>query len=365
MRAQGYNRLVFFLSSLLSLALPFLSSAADDKSRIGVIAPLTGYLSGIGSAVRNGVELAREERPDLFEAIRITFEDDQHDTKQSLLAYQRLAASEKPSAVFGFGTPLAYALGPLIERSAVPLLNFNFEPGPAIGKRSVIRTTNYAGQYMQALGEFLLKRGHSSFTIVQTESPFFNGMVKTFKEAADSRAQIRIVQAFQPTATDFRATIGKIKAAGDSPLGLFLNPDQLVSFVKQAKELGLERPLFGTDLFETAAEIAGPVKLFEGAIYPDNEVSADFRERYRARYGNQAQLTFAGSGYDMAVLMGEILARKPHSVIDELEAVQNQSGVLGRFSFRKEARVGSFFEYPIVVKAIRGSIGETVGETTP
>lgn len=365
MRTQCYTRSVFFLSSLLSLTLPFLTSAADDKSHIGVITPLTGYLSGIGSALRNGVELAREEQPNLFENVRITFEDDQHDTKQSLLVYQRLVAPDKPCAVFGFGTPLAYALGPQIERSALPLLNFNFEPGPAIGKRFVIRTTNYAGQYMRMLAEYLLKHRHDSFTIVQTESPFFNGMVQTFKQSIGLRAKIRVFEAFQPTATDFRATIGKIKATGSSPLGLFLNPDQLVSFVKQAQELGLERPLFGTDLFETAAEIAGPVKLFEGALYPDNDVSSAFRERYRARYGNQAQLTIAGSGYDMALLMGEILARQPHSVIDALEAVQNQSGVLGRFSFRKEASVGSFFEYPIVIKAIRGSIGVTVGEKTP
>jgi branched-chain amino acid transport system substrate-binding protein len=190
-------------------------------------------------------------------------------------------------------------------------------------------------------------------------------MIETFKQALGSRAQIRIVETFQPTVTDFRATIGKIKATGNSPLGLFLNPDQLVSFVKQARELGLERPLFGTDLFETAAEIAGPAKLFEGALYPDNDVSTEFRERYRTRYGNQAQLTFAGSGYDMALLMGEILARRPHKIIDELEAVRNQGGVLGRFSFRKQVSVGSFFEYPVVIKAIRGSIGEKVEQRVP
>ena len=75
-------------------------------------------------------------------------------------------------------------------------------------------------------------------------------------------------------------------------------------------------------------------------------------------YGNQAQLTFAGSGYDMAVLIAETLSDGNSELLRALQRVSSRSGVLGPFSFVRTPQAGAFFQYPVGVKQIRGAIGE-------
>jgi ABC-type branched-subunit amino acid transport system substrate-binding protein len=83
-------------------------AAAEEAPplRIGVITPLTGQLATIGTAVRNGIELARREQPELVNGVGFAYEDDQADPKQSIDAYLKHLSSRKGEVIFGFGTTL-------------------------------------------------------------------------------------------------------------------------------------------------------------------------------------------------------------------------------------------------------------------
>lgn len=142
-----------------------------------------------------------------------------------------------------------------------------------------------------------------------------------------------------------------------------------MAFAKQARALGIKATLVGTDLCESAATLPGAAGLLEGCIYPDNEVTPEFRAVYRASFGNEAQLTFGGAAFEMARLVAEILAAHPATVagpeftklfLTKLEQVKDRPGVLGSFSFRDEPRVGRYFAHPIVLKQIQGGVGVVV-----
>lgn len=354
---------------LLALVFLFISATpnarAEDRSvKIGVITALTGPLATIGTAVKNGIELARSERPELFKNIDFIYEDDQFDPKQSLTAYKKLRSIDRASIIFGFGDTLGIILGPLADKDGVLLVNFNFEASPAIGKKFVVRSMNHTLQYMNALASHLLKQGNLKFTIIQTESPFFNAMVNSFRQAVGTSATVDILATYNPTDTDFKASILKLKKANKTPLGIFLSPDQILEFLKQAKELDLDRQYFGTDLFETAASINPDPTNLQGCLYPDNQVSAQFRTDYRSKYGNEAQMTFAGSGYEMALLVGELIsagnAVDPTSLINSFSAIKQRAGVLGQYSFVNDPHYGKFFEFPVYLKQIVGSVGVPV-----
>lgn len=160
--------LITFLLALTS-ALPAMTIAEPVQHRVAVITTLSGTLATIGTAVKNGIELARADHPKLFESIEFSYEDDQFDAKQGLSAYRKLKESKRPIVLFGFGTVLAQAIGPLIERDEMPLINFNFEAAPAIGKRFIVRGMNHTDQYMKSLGEYLAAQGNADLPIVQTE----------------------------------------------------------------------------------------------------------------------------------------------------------------------------------------------------
>lgn len=339
---------------------PIFANAQNDHYTVGVITALTGRMSVIGTAVKNGVELARTDRPELFRNIDFIYEDDQFDGKQSLSAYQKLKSTNHLSLVMGFGDTLGYVVGNLAERDKIPLINFNFEAGPAKDKVYLIRAMNHTEQYMQALADYLISKGENDFFLVRTESPFFNAMSSSFKNAVGSRGTINEFSAFNPDQTDFRAVLLRLKSKLQGSIGLFLSPDQLIEFMKQAKELHITGKYFGTDLFETSAGIVPETHYFENCLYPDNNVSDLFRLQYRKKFGNEAQLTFAGSAYDMAMLLTEVLGKSDNGVIDNLNTIKDRSGVLGKFSMVQSRQFGKFFKYPVVVKGISNGIGVPV-----
>jgi branched-chain amino acid transport system substrate-binding protein len=337
---------------------------SENPYEIGVITALSGGMATIGTAVSNGIELARKDRPELFKNIQFSYEDDQFDPKQSITAYRKLKSSGHPFLIFGMGTLLAQAIGPTVERDRIPLINFNFEAAPAIGKQFILRSFNHTDQYMQALARHLQEQGHESFPIVQTEASFLNAMVSSFQRALGPDHKIVEAGRVLPNEMDFRVQILKLKNMNQKIIGVFLWPDQLLAFFKQARELGLSAEYFGTDLCETAATLSRDPSLVEGCVYPDNESTNEFRIRYQEEYGNESQLTFAGSAYDMTILIGELLQNQNEldssEFVRKLTAVKEQNGVLGSFSYKHDETSGQYFEYPIRIKRIEKGRGVSI-----
>lgn len=350
---------------LLILLAPIINASAErSQVRIGVIAPLTGGLATIGNALKNGIELARSENPALFKNISFIYEDDQYDSKQSVAAYQKLKQIDGVSLVFGFGDALGYSIGAMTDRDRLPLINFNFDAGPARGKQFLIRAMNHTEQYAGKLASYISKAPNQQWSIVQADASFFGAMVRGVINEAKSKVRVITPLVFTPSESDFRSSILKLKRFNTDRVGLFLTPDQLLNFVRQARLLNFETSYFGTDLFETAASLSTDPSMFSGSIYPDNEVSSSFREKYLSTYGNEAQQTFAGSGYDMALLVAELLQANPNSagekLMNQFKQVANRPGVLGSFSFISEPEYGMYFSYPIRVKQIQDRVGRSI-----
>lgn len=350
---------LYSLVLCLILLLPIDRAIAEVK--IGVIVPLTGKQATIGVAVKNGIELARSENSRIFNGVSFAYEDDQFDAKQGISAYRNLNRSGKPNVLLGFGNVLGYAIAPMVEKDKLPFINFSFEAGVAVNKPHIVRAMNHTEQYMAELGKFLQHQSDGGVFIVQTESSFFAAMVAGLKKAIGKKKKIVPRAVVNPDDTDFRPLIAQLKPFEGGLMGLFLWPDQLVAFLRQAKEMHFKARYFGTDLCETAALIATDPTLVEGCIYPDNNVTPEFRKRYAEKFGNEAHLTFAGIAYDMTVVAGEILAKNPDitsdKLLEALAAVQFRPGVAGTFSFRDESTYGKFFEYVIRTKRIQNRIG--------
>jgi len=356
-------RCFLVLISLLILC-PVHSDAQERQLRIGVITPLTGPMATIGTAVKNGIELARKEHPELFENLTFAYEDDQFDSKQSLTAYRKLKAAGQLNLLLGFGTNLAQAIGPLVERDKLTFINFSFEAAPVVGKKFLIRSMNHTGEYTAALADYLAKSGENELPIIQTESTFFSAMIDGVRKAGGSKIKLQEIARVSPGEVDFRSVIAKLKVLKRRAIGVFLWPEQLIAFFRQARELGLDAQYFGTDLCETAAALTEGRGLAEGCLYPDNDADVPFRSRYRTAYGNEAQLTFAGSAYDMTILVGEIFRAEQilsaGHLLGLLQSTREKSGVLGVYSFRESPELGQYFAYPVVLKRIEGVRGVPV-----
>lgn len=214
---------------------------------------------------------------------------------------------------------------------------------------------------MQLFTNYLKQRTSSNITIIKTNTSFFNAMTNDFKQFFPDNNLIREVPSYNIDNYDFRTDILKLKKMRGDYVGLFMLPEQLIAFRKQAISLDFSKNYFGTDLFESAARADKEKKLFEGCIYPDNSASKTFRQYYKKLFANQAQLTFAGNAYAMSLLVAEVLQKKVKSSIQDLllalKQVQDRPSVLGKFSFKEDSKHGMFFEFPIYIKKITNGIG--------
>jgi ABC-type branched-subunit amino acid transport system substrate-binding protein len=360
------SRLATVLSICLLLNMTRLH-AEEQKPTIGVVAPLSGYIASIGTAIRNGIDLAQSENVNQFNSVNLRFEDDQHDPKLALTAYRKLRAHSTPGAIMAFGFFFPTVMGRTVLQDQVPLINLSFVAKPAIGNSYIIRSMNHTAQYGKALAEFLASERQLEYPVITTEYDFFLQLIDdTVARLADIKPEVKITKIAQilPSERDFRALVAKLKATGVNRVGVFLLTDQLITFMRQARENGLIAEIFGAALCETAAKTEGAGRYLEGCIYPDNEVSAEFRSKYRAKFGNESQLTFAGAGYDMSNLLAEHFKAHPNSSAREtltaLSQVRDRQGVLGKFSFKDDPTFGKFFEYPVAVKKISNGVGVAV-----
>jgi ABC-type branched-subunit amino acid transport system substrate-binding protein len=220
--------------------------------------------------------------------------------------------------------------------------------------------------YMKVFADYISSYSDSadSYPYVKSEISFFNLMAQDFKDSLASGITAEEIGVVNPDVMDFRSHILKLKKAHKKNIGLFLLPEQIISFVRQANAMGAEFTYFGTDLFESAAIITSTEKLLEGSLYPDHEVRNEFRKMYFEEFGNEAQITFAANGYEIALLFGELLGNmgsySSDSLIQSLKQVQGRSSSMGDFSYKHDQENGAYFDFPIEVKKIVGSKGVVV-----
>lgn len=352
---------LMILASLYTLPTAY---AQNSRIKVGVITPLTGGNAATGTAIMNGIELARQDHPKTLGNVTFSYEDDQFDPKRDVTAYNKLMMGERLDVLFGLGPNLVQVLAAALERDQVPLVNFGFVAAPAIGKPLVVRTMNHTEQYMQVLADYLKRDGSKEYSIVEGEHMFFRAMTNGLMKGLGADRTVQQVATVALDETDFRSVILKLRRYPNTKVGLMLFSDSLIAFLKQARQTGFAATFFGTDACEGAAMLSQDPKLLDGCIFPDNDATEIFRAGYRNKFGNEAQLTFAANAYDIALLVGEIFQRDGKltatKFLRALAQVKDRKGVLGTFSYTDTSEAGKFFEYPIRVKRIEMGRGVSV-----
>ena len=241
---------LIFLLTIASFLLHRLA-AEQSKIKIGAIVPLSGSLAVIGTATRNGIELAREQDPELMGNLEFIYRDTQSKTANVTTIYRGLLAKDSVSMIFAFNSATAHALGPLAEKDRVPFMSFAFESAPAKGKSFMIRAFNPSEQYIRALLKHLRAspKDQGNYYIITSQFSFIESMVGAFRDYLLEDEKIHLFADLPPSETDFRSILTRIGSNPPARIGVFLLPHQIAAFLKQAHDLGLNFEAYGTDFF--------------------------------------------------------------------------------------------------------------------
>ena len=345
MRLPRFPRLL----AALALLATALRAAEPPPIKVGEFASLTGKEAAFGQSSHKGTLLAVEEINAaggvLGRKIQLITEDNQSKAGESATIAKKLISRDKVVALIGeVASMRSLEAAPIAQQSRIPMIS----PSPTNPK--VTEIGNYVfrvcfidpfqGVVMAKFARNTLKLKRVA-VLTSVSSAYSVGLAKYFKERfAQDGGVIALEQRFTEGDKDFKAQLTAIKAANVD--GIFLPGyyTEAALVCKQARDLGMNLPLFGGDGWEAPQLISIGGAAVEGTYYsthysPENKSPAvsGFVERFRKRWNNEVPDAMAALGYDAAMVLADAIKRAGTTdsakLRDALAATKNLPGVTG------------------------------------
>jgi branched-chain amino acid transport system substrate-binding protein len=301
------------------------SGAAADTIVVGEYASLTGTEATFGTSSHEGTLMAVEEINAaggvLGKKLVLLTEDTQSKAGESATVVNKLISRDNVVAVLGeVASSRSLEAGRTCQDNKVPMIS------PSSTNPDVTKTGDYIFRVcftdkFQAtvMADFAAKKLHMKRVAIFTDvkSDYSKGLARYFKEHwLANGGEITVELDYNGGDKDFKAQLTSIKAS--NPDGVFVpgyyTACALISI--QAKELGLNVPLFGGDGWESEKlfEIGG--KAVEGnylSTHYSPQVSSDltrqFVANYKKRWNGKTPDALAACGYDSALVLADALKR--------------------------------------------------------
>jgi branched-chain amino acid transport system substrate-binding protein len=342
---------------LTAIAAAFAGSAliAEDAIKVGEYASLTGKEATYGQAAHRGTVLAIEEVNAsggvLGRKLELVAEDNQSKAGESATIAKKLVSRDKVIAVLGeIVSSRSLEAAPICQNAKIPMISPGSSAAELTAKGNYIFRAcfidPFEGTVMAKFAKQTLKAQRVA-VLSSASSAQSVGLAKYFRErfTADG-GRVVAEPKYNEGDKDFRAQLTAIKAANVD--GIFVPGyyAEAALICKQARDLGVDVPLFGIDGWESPqlVEIGG--KAVEGCYFvthfsPANKAPAvaAFARKYQQRWGVECD-TLAALGYDSVMLLVDGLKRAGTTdgpkLRDAIAATKNFKGVTGTISFDEQ-----------------------------
>jgi ABC-type branched-subunit amino acid transport system substrate-binding protein len=313
------------------------SSAASPEMVVGVMAPLSGALSEYGQAVRNGIDLAGRDFPEIASNCRFDFRDSQYFQPESAVAHAHQLAAEGVRIIYNWGELTSSAVAPLAD--SLKVFMFAWTANPELSRQSshLLRFQSSATDYAQTLANELRKAGYRRVGILHTDNAWNNLILAALEQVSSPDLTIIKVAKFAPPDTEFGAAVEKLKGLQLDVVGVFLVAGQISYAYRALNDQNVGLPTFGTDFLDSMLEVwkAGPA--MDGAFFAANRVSDPFTEKYRRAFGGDTQISHSANGYEFARFLCRDLPRKkpgftPEEIFTLVEGLHGE-GALGPYRY--------------------------------
>lgn len=335
--------------------------------RIGGVYALTGKVASFGRDVKNGVDLAvvqaNESGGVNGRKLEVVGEDTESDPKKAVSAFTKLIALNEIPAAVGFITSSeALACAPVAEKSKVVMITpIASTPKLKDAGDYVFRTRESGLLQSYKVAEYVYKHTGAHQAAVLCENAanavaYRDAFVTRFKELGGN---VKASLTYEEGQTDFRIVLTRLKANDPEAVYLPGVGKVIARVLKQAKELGLQMPMFSSAgledpvLFEIAGNAANGV-IFGAPAFSlgsDEPRTKAFVASYRRRYGGDPSV-YAANAYDAANLIIDALRNgrtTGPAIRDFLYEVKDYQGASGILTFDEYGEVSK----PIILKVTR------------
>lgn len=328
------------------------SNASSDVIKVGEYASLTGSEATFGQQSHNGTQLAIDEINAnggvLGKKIQLLTEDDQSQAGQPATVVRKLISSDGVVAILGeVASSRSLEGAPICQQSKIPMIT------PASTNPKVTQVGDYIFRtcFLDSFqgGTVLSKFGQDTLHLKtvavfkDVKSDYSIGLAKYFEDGFTAHGgKVIVEQNYSGGDKDFNAQLTAIKAA--NPDGIFVPGyyTEVGLIALQARQLGINVPLFGGDGWMSFQLVPIGGKALEGDYFSthftpdqDSPVVQNFVKKYQQKY-NGLPDCMAALGYDSAMILADAIKRAgstdPAKIRDAIAATKDFAGVTGTIS---------------------------------
>jgi branched-chain amino acid transport system substrate-binding protein len=342
------------------------SGSSQEPIKIGAILSLTGTYAGLGEGEKNVIDL---EVARINEAggvngrpIEVIVEDDATDEAKAVAAAAKLIEQDGVVAILGAtGSGQTMAVRGDVQRAAIPQVSMAGATAITDPVDPLVFATPWSNTIVVPfILDYLKSQGITKIGLISDSGGFGkDGQAVITADAPEYGVTIVDDETFNPGDTDMTAQLTKIKNSDAQAIVMWTAGAEAATIAKNAKDLGIELPIYAShgiarrEFIEGAGDAAEGIKLAAGKILlpeaygEDTEaytVATDFIDRYQKAYG-EAPSTFAGYAYDALHLTVDAAKRvqgdlTPAALRDEIEKTSGFVGTGGTFTFSAEDHNG-------------------------
>lgn len=298
----------------IASAVALLGSIVMAKEvKVGAILPMTGPLAAYGQNIYSGVKLAHELQPKLKngDTIKLVLVDNKGEKTETASAATRLLTSENVVGILGSAT--STNTGQIIaiaDTKKVPVISATATLDKLTDKREygnrVCFMDSFQGQVVAnyAYKDLGLK---TAVNIVDQAQVYSLGLAKAFK-AAFKKNGGKLLKTISITSgdKDFKAVVSQIKSINPDFIFLPMYHPEASMIARQAKQIGLNKPMFSGDGVSNPTFIELGGEAVEGYMFtdffdysaPPTQKSKDFLAAYEKSTGKKELNSFSALGAD-------------------------------------------------------------------
>ena len=282
--------------------------------RIGVSMPLTGEAASLGEGAVAGIEYAIKEINAAGgidgRTVEAIYEDDKC-SKDGLTTLTKLVTVDNVDAIIGPFCSAAAGPGlPMVQRSGTPAIIFGSAPHLTTIGDYIFRiypSDSFAGKFMADYT--FTTMGKTKAAIVYVKNDWGQGIHDVFTQRYEELGgTIVFDDSLLQDQQDTRTVLAKIRDAEPDVIVAPLYPAVALTFIKQAKELGIDAPIFGGDAMETDEVIKSGIA--DGVMYTVAAINNPdgFKAKVEVATGMQTNLG-TPLGYDAINVFADIMRK--------------------------------------------------------
>lgn len=312
----------------------------DEKIKVGVLSPLSGFAAEHGQNIKEGIEFALKELN--ITDIELIYEDSMCDPKAGISAYNKLVNIDDVDIIIGnVCSSVTLAIVPLAQKDNVLLLvsassnpqissagDFIFRVYPS-DKLDALKLLDFSAEYLNS----------KNIALISLDNDYGKGISYIIlNESRDYNVSINLYEKFGYDVTDFRSIVTKIKSADVDSIILVGYPDDTVEFLETMNQLNLDIPVvssmatFTTDLFNTKYDFIDNFYITSPNLGNEKEL---FDLRFKKEYGKLPAFP-TEYGYDSIVAINKAIENSNQneiiSIRNSLEKI-NIKGATGDITF--------------------------------